>query len=132
MSKEEILIAIDKMESYAIKSKFYRLLVTPRKYILGILYRGIYYKLTQKGVLKNVKTFWGDNIQVLLPSSMDIYLIGGKTHNSEIRLAKFYINNLLENDDTLDIGSHIGYFSLLSSFIVKKCYKSVTVIFCFC
>lgn len=120
MSKDEILRAIDKMENYAIKSKFYRLLVTPRKYILGVFYRNIYYKLSKKGELKNVKTFWGENIQVLLPASMDIYLIGGKTHDSEIRLAKFYVNKLQENDDTIDIGSHIGYFSLLSSLLTAK------------
>lgn len=120
MNKEEIIIAIDSISKYASQSKFSRLFATPFKYVYGIFYRNIYYKVTQKGRLKSVKTFWGDTIKVLLPASMDIYLIGGKTHDSEIRLAKFYVNYLNTGDDVLDIGSHIGYFSLLSATLSPK------------
>jgi FkbM family methyltransferase len=60
-------------------------------------------------------TFWGKSISVFLPSSIDIYLAGGKTHDSEIRLGQFLILNIDEKDMFLDVGAHIGYFSLLVS-----------------
>ena len=57
-------------------------------------------------------------MRVLLPSGMDIYLLGGKSHDSEIRLARFVLKNLRSGDTFLDIGAHFGYFSLLASSII--------------
>ncbi len=60
---------------------------------------------------------------LLLPSSTDIYLTGGKSHESEIRLAKFLINHLTDGDVFMDVGAHYGYFSLLASSIVGNSGK---------
>ncbi|MEM6396643.1 MAG: FkbM family methyltransferase [Bacteroidota bacterium] len=57
-------------------------------------------------------------MKVLLPSSTDIYLTGGKSHTSEIRLAKFMINHLKEGNVFVDVGAHYGYFTLLASELV--------------
>src|SRR5690606_14202120 len=46
------------------------------------------------------------------------YLTGGKSHSSEIRLAKYLILHLERGDHFLDIGAHFGYFTLLASEIV--------------
>lgn len=59
-------------------------------------------------------------MQIALPAATDIYLTGGKSHPSEINLAKFLILNLSEGDCFLDIGAHFGYFTLLSSHIVGE------------
>jgi len=57
-------------------------------------------------------------MKVLLPSGMDLFLLGGKSHDSEIRLAKLILNTLKHGDTFLDVGAHYGYFSLLASNIV--------------
>lgn len=59
-------------------------------------------------------------MSVSLPAATDIYLIGGKLHGSEIRLARYLILNLESGDQFLDIGAHFGYFTLLASEIVGK------------
>lgn len=47
---------------------------------------------------------------------MDIYLFGTKTHDSEIRLAKFILHHVRRGEQFLDVGAHIGYYSLLASY----------------
>ena len=120
MPKTKLLRKLDRIERYATTSKLNRLIATPRKYIAGMLYRKVFYQKGSKGVIKKVRTFWGGEIEVLLPGSMDIYLSGGKTHLSEIRLSRFLIRELNENDTFLDIGAHIGFFSLLASEVVTQ------------
>ncbi len=63
-------------------------------------------------------TFFGTKMKVMLPSGMDLFLLGGKSHDSEIRLAKYILNTLKVGDSFLDVGAHYGYFSLLASSIV--------------
>lgn len=59
-------------------------------------------------------------MNIALPASTDIYLTGGKSHDSEIRLAKFLIKNLNQGDNFVDIGAHYGYFTLLGAHLVGK------------
>ena len=47
-----------------------------------------------------------------LPAGLDIFLTGGKSHDSEIRLTK-WLSQIVQNADCcLDIGAHVGFFSL--------------------
>lgn len=64
------------------------------------------------------ETFFGLKMHLLLPSSTDIYLTGGKSHESETRLARFMINHLEPGDTFVDVGAHYGYFTLLGSKLV--------------
>lgn len=64
------------------------------------------------------KTFFGADMHIILPASTDIYLTGGKSHDSEIRLGKYLIRNLVSGDCFMDVGAHYGYFSLLASALV--------------
>lgn len=59
-------------------------------------------------------------MRLLLPASTDIYLTGGKTHDSEIRLARFLIHHLNTGGTFIDIGAHYGYFSLLAAHLVGE------------
>lgn len=103
------------VEDYALKSKIGRFITNPLKYFIGIFSKLVYFKLTKIGFKVNTNTFWNKKITLELPASLDVYLSGGKTHNSEIRLAKYLIQTVKKGDQFIDIGAHIGYFSLLFS-----------------
>lgn len=64
--------------------------------------------------------FFDDEMEVLLPAASDIYITGGKTHDSEIRLAKFLIKHLGPGQTFVDIGAHFGYFTLLAAHLVGQ------------
>lgn len=111
-------IQLQKVEQLAGAGKLSRLLHNPARYLYAMMLSKCIYPVTHKGVLKNAPLFFGGEMQVLLPAATDIYLAGGKTHSSEIRLAKFMINQLNPGDCFLDIGAHFGYFTLLAASLV--------------
>ena len=99
-------------------SKMGRLLNNPIKYLYALYTRFVLYPITKKGKITTAKTFFGDSIHLLLPAGTDIYLTGGKSHNSELRLSSFIIDRLEEGNLFVDVGAHFGFFSLLASKIV--------------
>lgn len=120
MLKEEYIEKIKRVEKLASTSKMGRMLAHPLRYLDAILFRKITYKRTRKEKEAVCETFFGSTMHILLPSSTDIYLTGGKSHHSEIRLAKFLIQQLEPNDTFLDVGAHYGYFTLLASQLVGR------------
>lgn len=111
-------IQLQKVERLAKAGKLTRLLHHPGRYLQAMLLSKLLYPLTHKGSLKKAPLFFGGEMQVLLPAATDIYLAGGKTHSSEIRLARYLINQLKPGDVFLDIGAHFGYFTLLAASLV--------------
>ena len=101
-------------------SKLKRLLNSPLKYLNGLFYRKFIYPIKKKGKIISCNTFFDCQMKVVLPAGMDIYLLGGKSHDSETRLAKFIFKTLKFNDVFVDIGAHFGYFSLFASKLLKK------------
>ncbi|MFZ4405655.1 MAG: FkbM family methyltransferase [Pseudobdellovibrionaceae bacterium] len=91
----------------------------PVKYIFSIMYRDFIYPFRKKEIVIKTKLFNGSPIIIALPASTDIFLTGGKSHISEIRLAKYLIKNLHSDSTFIDVGAHYGYFSLIASNIVK-------------
>jgi FkbM family methyltransferase len=65
-------------------------------------------------------------MEVVLPSATEIFLFGAKTHDSEIRLARFLMKNLQAGDTFCDVGAHFGYFTLLASKLVGTTGKVVS------
>ncbi|HEB62010.1 MAG TPA: FkbM family methyltransferase [Bacteroidetes bacterium] len=120
MNKQRLLKNLSQVEKTARASKLNRMLMQPVRYINAILFRELVYKSKQKPKAVLAKTFFGTKMQLLLPSSTDIYITGGKSHDSELRLAKFIINHLSEGDTFIDVGAHYGYYSLLASELVGK------------
>jgi FkbM family methyltransferase len=118
MSKKQLIDNIKSVEKVGATSKIQRMLQHPLKYIYAILFREVFYKKNKQETEVRCVTFFNTPMHILLPSSTDIYLTGGKSHNSEIRLAKFLINQLNPNDTFLDVGAHYGYFTLLASLLV--------------
>lgn len=115
------------MEQLATGGKLTRLLHSPVRYIYAMLLLKLAYPFTRKGSLKKAPLFFGGDMQVLLPAATDIYLTGGKTHESEIRLAKYLVQNLKEGDAFLDVGAHFGYFTLMASALVGNSGKVLAI-----
>ena len=113
-----LLAQLQRVENLATGSRLHRLLHAPGKYLYAIGFRQLVYARTRRGVFRQVDTFFGVPMQVVLPAGTDLYLTGGKSHDSEIRLARFLIETLRPGDDFLDVGAHFGYFSLLAARLV--------------
>ncbi len=122
MSQSDLEKKLSRVESLAQTSAFGRFLNAPHRYVFAQCIHKIYFPLTKKGVLTTTKTFFGHPLSIPLPAGTDIYLTGGKTHDSEIRLAKFLIHTFWDkkNRHFLDIGAHVGYFSALVSVLLKN------------
>ncbi len=125
MSKNKLISKIKNVERIASANKLKRMLMHPFKYFNAILFRELVYKKTRREKEVVCSTFFNSKMHIFLPSSTDIYLTGGKSHSSEIRLAKFLINFLNNNDIFIDVGAHYGYFSLLASKLVGKSGKVI-------
>ncbi len=116
--KSQLLLQLKNVEHRATASKWYRLLDNPLRYTKTIIHRNLIYPLNKKEKKAVAQTFFGYPLHIKLPSGTDIYLTGGKSHNAEIRLAKFLILQLQPGHSFLDIGAHYGYFTLLASKLV--------------
>ncbi len=106
---------LQSVEYLATASKLQRFLASPWRYVNSVVFRQTMYRWTKRGKLATAKTFFQTPMTLLLPAATDIYLTGGKTHPSEIRLTKFLMQHLKEGDTFFDVGAHFGYFSLLAA-----------------
>ncbi len=85
------------------------------------------YPLLKNGITVYAYPFFGTRMKTILPSGTDIILNGIKSHDSEIRLSKFLVLHLKENDTFIDVGAHYGYYSLLASAIVGSHGKVLSI-----
>jgi FkbM family methyltransferase len=126
---------LNRVEYLSKASKIQRLLHNPWRYVSAQFFRTVIFPFTKKGVIREAQTFTSYPLSILLPSGLDIYLTGGKTHDSEIRLARFLINHYKLQDykitrlqdlgeekahTFIDVGAHVGYFSLLASVLLEN------------
>lgn len=116
--RDKMIDGLNKVKKIATLSKLERLLHNPYKYCFAIAYRLLVYPRNKKEQLIETNLFYGKKMVLTLPASTDIYLTGGKSHSSEIRLALFLILNLKEGNGFVDIGAHYGYFTLIAAELV--------------
>lgn len=116
--RERILQALDRLSILARGGRWQRFWFAPRRYVYGQFFQRVVYPWRRSGRRSSAGTFWGDRMQILLPAAMDIFLLGGKTHDSELRLTRFMINHLPAGGQVADIGAHYGFFSLLAARLV--------------
>jgi len=63
------------------------------------------------------KTLWGDKMYCYIPDGNAIFYYGCP---GEANLTNFFINFLKEGDIFIDIGAHLGFYSLLAARLVEK------------
>ncbi len=122
-NKDVLLRKLDQLEGVIQGSKFRRLFYTPPRYLSGIFLSKVLYPATGRGTKQKVKTYFDVPMLVNLPAAMDIFLLGTKTHDSEIRLQRFLIKSLKEGAHFVDVGAHYGFYSLLASQLVGSTGK---------
>jgi len=115
-----LLDRLNKIEQLSKGSRWARLFYRPFHYLNGILFWKLKYNTTKKGSIKHCTTFFNSTMDVVLPAGMDLYLLGAKSHDSEIRLAKYMIRTIKEGQVVLDIGTHFGYYALLAHHLVGE------------
>jgi FkbM family methyltransferase len=92
-----------------------RLLRRPWAYMSATVFvRGVYPRL-QREWRRQARTFFDSPMRVYLPAGMDLYLLGAKSHDSELRLARLLLERLPPGAHFLDIGAHFGYFTALAA-----------------
>lgn len=114
MDKERMQRGLARTETLAKGSVLQRMWAAPLRYILAQGWRRLGYPLLRRGWAVTATPFYGGQLKIRLPAAMDIYLIGGKSHPSEIRLAHFLLQHLRLGDRFVDIGAHVGYFAALA------------------
>lgn len=119
MPGPSLLQQLVSVEQLSAGSKWRRMRTAPFHYLSSILYRELIYPIRKKEWIVEATLFYDRPMMVALPASIDIYLTGGKSHISEIRLAKLLINNLRTDSVFIDVGAHYGYFSMIASEILK-------------
>jgi len=112
--------AFQTVELLAKGSRWQRFRHRPLRYAEAMWFKEWVYPKTKKGKSRQALTFFGKPMQVILPAGMDIYLTGGKTHDSELRLTRWLLKHLSSGQTFVDIGAHFGYFSLLAAELVGE------------
>jgi len=112
---KSILTKILEIETVIKGNKWARLKYSPFKYCQAIFHRECIYRITKSARRASAKLVWGDDLDVLLPSGVDMFILGIKADDSEVRLTKYLIKVLMPGDQFIDIGAHFGYYSLLAA-----------------
>lgn len=110
--------ALAEVERLARASRLGRLAARPRAYLRALGHREVAYRLHRRPLPARARTFFGAELAVELPAGTDVYLTGGKSHDSEIRLARYLLRAVPAGATVLDVGAHYGYFALLAAELV--------------
>lgn len=122
-----LLNKLNEIEKLARGHILIRFFNNPIKYISAVGYWRFIYPIKKKGKFAKSTTFFGEDMQMVLPSATEIFLFGAKTHDSEIRLARFLIQHLNKGEVFCDVGAHYGFFTLLASLLVGENGKVVSL-----
>lgn len=125
--KKDLTRRFNAAQHCAESGRFGRFLAAPWKYLSTMYFLRWTYPRTKKGKLVEAMPFFGLPMRLVLPAGADIYITGAKSHDSELRLARYMLQHLKSGQHFLDIGAHIGYFSLLASRLVGEKGRVVSI-----
>ena len=108
-------------------TKWDRFLARPLPYTYAQWVRWVLYPRDKKGRWATTTCIWGDQMQVLLPAGADIYILGAKTHSSELSLSVYLCKYLRPGDYFIDAGAHFGFYSLLAAHLMEGKGKIKTI-----
>ncbi len=115
-----LLARLEGVEVLARAGRWQRLRAVPGRYLRGMWWRHAGFRWTGRGRVVEARAFFDAPMQVVLPAGMDLYLLGAKTHDSELRLARYLIRHLPKGAAVADVGAHFGYFTLLAAHLVER------------
>jgi FkbM family methyltransferase len=79
----------------------------------------LYFSWFNGYITPTVNTFFSERMTVVVPALGDIWIYGADIDtDAEARLSKFLVRNLREGEVFFDLGSNLGYYSLLASKLV--------------
>lgn len=113
--REELIERLDRIEALARASRRRRLMHQPFRYLQATLFHRFLYPRLSRGWHQKAATFFDRPMQLILPAATDIFLLGAKTHDSEIRLTRFMLRHLKAGATFIDVGAHYGFYSLLAA-----------------
>lgn len=115
-----------KFSGPGIKKKILKLIFAPHIYIPYIYVPYIFMKMGfyKKGRIKKINLFWGRKIYVRkeLESFMSLRF-GFLPGELEIKLTKFFIKNLKEDDIFYDVGANYGFYTYLALEFCKEVHS---------
>ena len=104
----------------------YRVVHHPINNLYAAIINRIVYPITKRSVEVKANLFFGTKLFCQLPANAHFFLFGMKSHDSEIRLTKYFIRNLKSKKVFFDIGAHVGFYSLLANKIMGPGSKVVS------
>ena len=125
--RQAYLHALAAIEKAARGSHLHRLAFAPGRYLWGMLHSKLLYPVNGRSRRQQAPLFFGGVMEVLLPAGLDIYLLSAKSHDSEIRLARFMALHLAKGMNMLDVGAHFGFFSRLGAALMEEEGKVLAV-----
>ncbi len=126
MNKEIWLKRIERVARLEKKSKWVRLFSNPVNRIYGLTFSKLIFPRTKRPNYSVARLICDYRMTVALPDGLDIFLCGCKTHDSELRFAKWMIQSLKSRDTFFDVGAHFGFFSLLAAQLVEENGKVIS------
>lgn len=115
MDRQHLMQRLDRVEQLARSSRWRRLVHRPVPYLSAIFFQRVIYPRFFKAWSRTARTFYGAPLRIDLPAATDIFLLGAKTHDSEIRLSRLLIRSLQKGHSFVDVGAHYGFYSLLAA-----------------
>ena len=127
MQRDRAIQQIQRLQELSAGGKLSRFLHAPWPYLRAQLTYRFLFPIFKRGFWATANTFFGTQLRLLLPAGTDLYIFGGKTHSSELRLSLFWIKNIPEGATVLDVGAHFGFYSQLASQLVGKDGKVISL-----
>jgi FkbM family methyltransferase len=78
-------------------------------------------KLTGRSIEKKSRTFWGGEMNVILPEAVSTHI--WRYGYFEAEVCSYFINMIRKGMTLIDIGGHFGFFTLLGGYLVGESGK---------